>query len=163
MTNLLKKIRTIFCPSRVPAIFREADFYLNSLTCSHDPYPASKTDTQSGSNFASRTSDFISALIASFKRPDTTTVAPIFFPFSTLYSARALRMLWVRAWKHSKVATASSSLKRGVSSSICGQSANISALAATPSALGVRGRWCHSCSVTNDMNGCRRRMLVSRM
>ncbi len=26
-----KKIRTIFRPSRVPAIFRESDFYLNSL------------------------------------------------------------------------------------------------------------------------------------
>ncbi len=28
-----KKIRIIFCPSRVPAIFRESDFYLNSLIC----------------------------------------------------------------------------------------------------------------------------------
>jgi hypothetical protein len=31
----LKKIRTIFCPSKVPAIFRESDFYLNSLIFSN--------------------------------------------------------------------------------------------------------------------------------
>ncbi len=33
-----KKIRTIFRPSGVPAIFRESDFYLNSLKCTANEF-----------------------------------------------------------------------------------------------------------------------------
>ncbi len=39
------KIRTIFCPSRVPAIFQEVRFYLNSLTLFTPPSPTKATNS----------------------------------------------------------------------------------------------------------------------
>mmetsp|Transcript_21638 Transcript_21638/g.62992 ORF Transcript_21638/g.62992 Transcript_21638/m.62992 type:complete len:247 (+) Transcript_21638:18-758(+) len=97
-----------------------------------------------------------SRLARSALSPSTVTWAAIFFAGSTWYSARALRTPRTRAWRVVNWATASISRgKAWSSSSIFGHGAIMIE-------SWVRGSCCQSASVTNGMNGWRRRKQVSK-
>mmetsp|Transcript_17620 Transcript_17620/g.38366 ORF Transcript_17620/g.38366 Transcript_17620/m.38366 type:complete len:230 (+) Transcript_17620:1059-1748(+) len=147
--------------SMSPDCGRKASTPSSTIRCTQGPAAATSMSASSSTSIsapssARASSANISRSCCSSRRTGslfTLSTTASFLPGSTLYSARALRMLRTSACRLSKVRTASASTASGEFPS-CGQGATM-----------MLSPWCGICcqsvSVRYGMKGCSRRMQVS--